>query len=456
MNDKLKSDFVMTDRYLDLLVGSTDEVITFQFFNDRDKKSRNASVRHMKRKQAYAVILKKQSVGCGVFVMVNAGDGKGRTKKNVVKVRAIFIDLDGSPREPAVKALRPHIVVETSPGRWHLYWLVSDCPLEEFKAIQQAIALKFNGDKSCCDLPRVLRLPGFFRLKDKPVMTALVEANDFPPYTTQQIIHMMGLVLAAPGQRSLAQPPRPQKAESPDSSGLPSAYTFINPTTGETTDLVVWAAQNRAFDIVKATKPQFAVGKIADGKQHIICPFAGEHTDTSPDFSTFIANATADHSSFTICCMHSHCAGRDRLEFLLAMFKDGWLPNDILTSAKLPPKRVHKVYYPAGEIASNLQLRVLAPDEFRIFLHLMHLSWAAEDGTLPDDDWMLARSLGLEESRWQGYREVLVRTGWMYVDEGRLVNVIFKREFSNAQKAFDSYRARGQKGGKSHGDSRTV
>lgn len=105
--------------------------------------------------------------GAGVFVMVNRGDGKGRATGNVVGVRALFVDLDGAPLAPVLEAgLSPHIVVESSPARWHAYWLVRDFPLDEFKNAQQRLAALFNGDRAVCDLPRVMRIPGFLHQKE--------------------------------------------------------------------------------------------------------------------------------------------------------------------------------------------------------------------------------------------------------------------------------------------------
>lgn len=114
--------------------------------------------------------------GAGIFVMVNAGDGipqsgsrTCRTAKNVVKVRANFVDLDGSPIEPILECeLSANIIVSSSPGRWHAYWLVDGEELAEFSVLQKQLASRFKGDKSVNDLPRVMRLPGFNHMKAQP------------------------------------------------------------------------------------------------------------------------------------------------------------------------------------------------------------------------------------------------------------------------------------------------
>jgi len=440
-------DFDMANRFLDALTGGSDEAVTFQFFDDTKKNKNLAEWKHLKRNSGdLDVLLKKQKQGCGVYVMVNKGNGKGRNAKNVVKVRALFIDLDGSPWEPVAELLKPHIRVESSPGRYHLCWLVSDCSLEQFKPLQQAIARKFDGDKVCVDLCRVLRVPGFYHLKKQPVMSRLVELNTHDRYTTKQIIDGLRLVLDEPETTSQL----PTKQHTAKQTTGHNVYEYTNTDTGEIIDLTAWAAKNPSFNIVAAIAPQYARGQIKDGKQHITCPFSHEHTDTGADLSTFVVNASPpEHRTFVIHCMHNHCTERDRLQFLEAMLNQRMLSSEILQApAALPPKRPQKIFYPVNEIASILQLRSLSHDEFRVVLHLMHLSWAAEDGTLPDDDWMLARSLGLSEAEWQGYRNTLIRTGWLTADNGRLYNPIIKREFDNAQTALDNFRAKGQKGGK--------
>ena len=180
MSTTLTPDIVSAKKFLDAL--DPDGTFTFQTFDD-DKERRDlrlARVLHGTLDQHTDALVRLQQQGAGIFVMVNKGDGvthKGnrtcRKAQNVVAVRALFVDLDGAPMQPVLDALQPDIVVESSPGRWHCYWLVGDCPLAEFKPRQQQLAAKFNGDLAVNDLPRVLRLPGFLHQKDKPVMTRM-------------------------------------------------------------------------------------------------------------------------------------------------------------------------------------------------------------------------------------------------------------------------------------------
>ncbi|MGZ3553462.1 MAG: DNA-primase RepB domain-containing protein, partial [Vulcanimicrobiaceae bacterium] len=129
--------------------------------------------------------------GAGIFVCINETNGQGRRASNVTRVRAVFTDLDTAPIEPALRSpIAPHIVAESSPCKWHAYWLVADCALERFESIQSALAAKFNGDPVVHDLARVMRLPGFLHQKDPeaPFVVRIVYNVSCPPYAVDELI----------------------------------------------------------------------------------------------------------------------------------------------------------------------------------------------------------------------------------------------------------------------------
>jgi hypothetical protein len=121
--------------------------------------------------------------GAGVFVTVNETDGKGRKAENIIRARAQFADLDGAPLEPVLQnTVKPHIIVETSPKRFHPYWLVKDMPLGDFTSVQKAIIKRFNSDPAIHDLPRVMRLSAFYHRKREPFLVRIISTTDAPPY----------------------------------------------------------------------------------------------------------------------------------------------------------------------------------------------------------------------------------------------------------------------------------
>lgn len=153
---------------------------TFQAIPEgKAKTGKHPTVLHGSFAEVASRLADLNNSGHGIFVMVNAGDLKGRKAENVIRVRAHFVDLDGAPIQPVLDSeVPPHVVVETSPGRWHAYWRPDACPLNQFKPRQQALARRFNGDLSVCDLPRVMRLPGYWHLKkDTPFLTKLINPD---------------------------------------------------------------------------------------------------------------------------------------------------------------------------------------------------------------------------------------------------------------------------------------
>ena len=105
--------------------------------------------------------------GYGIFWTVNETNGRGRKETDIVRVRAVWLDIDVAGRDitPIEHALPPHCVIETSKGKHHLYWRVSDCALEAFTPLLDAVTDHWKGDVGAKGINRVLRLPGFLHQK---------------------------------------------------------------------------------------------------------------------------------------------------------------------------------------------------------------------------------------------------------------------------------------------------
>lgn len=116
---------------------------------------------------------KLNDLGAGIYLTINETDGKGRKKENINRIRAIFGDFDGVPL-PQTWENDPSLIVETSQGKYHVYWLTDDTPMEGFTQLQKAIAFKFKSDPVVHDLPRIMRVPGFWHKKGEPFMTRII------------------------------------------------------------------------------------------------------------------------------------------------------------------------------------------------------------------------------------------------------------------------------------------
>mgnify|MGYP005989548319 CR=1 FL=1 len=168
---------------------------TFQTFCDKGKNKKVIKQLHGTIKQHFHELADLNKQGAGVFFTVNETDLLGRTTKHIKKVRAVFVDLDGSPL-PEKFTLLPHLIVNTSPDKYHCYWLVSDMPLESFTLYQKALAEKLGGDEKLKDLPRVMRVAGFYHNKNKPYPIKIISTYKIKPYTREEIKN--GLKLERP------------------------------------------------------------------------------------------------------------------------------------------------------------------------------------------------------------------------------------------------------------------
>src|SRR5262249_23656811 len=150
------------ERFLQALDPSPNARWCFQTFTDDKKVKKERADGNKRRKQQglpplkdplaawqygtlaehYNWLVKQNARGAGISCTVNETDGKGRKKTNITRIRAFFEDLDGSPIEPVANAkLKPHIIVQSSPGRFQTYKrFTGRMPLKIFEPLQKALA----------------------------------------------------------------------------------------------------------------------------------------------------------------------------------------------------------------------------------------------------------------------------------------------------------------------------
>jgi len=123
----------------------TAEEFFFQTFDDKKDKDPKLTTAFSSRfDKAKPDLESSNQRGAGVFVCINRlKKGAARSNDNIWSIRAVFVDLDGSPLDPVLKCgLEPHMIVNSGGGddHYHAYWLVDGLPVEEFSAIQRASA----------------------------------------------------------------------------------------------------------------------------------------------------------------------------------------------------------------------------------------------------------------------------------------------------------------------------
>lgn len=88
------------------------------------------------------------------------------SRENVVEVPGLWIDLDQCDKPATLERLRalespPHKIIDSG-GGLHAYWRFDE-PEEPHDSIIDELRLladRLGGDPTCCDLARVMRLPG--------------------------------------------------------------------------------------------------------------------------------------------------------------------------------------------------------------------------------------------------------------------------------------------------------
>lgn len=183
------------------LTGSVDTPINWRCIHDTDK-GIPAHNYFGTLSQVWDTLCSYNSQGWGIFLNVNAMDGKGNFLENVQYIRAHVVDLDNtvtsvaSYEQAAASQPAPTFAVQTSPYKFHVYWVMEQYTGNEFYTIhQRKLAALYNGDKSIIDPTRVLRVAGFYHLKD-PTKPQLVQCWELPGYGQQIHYNTIAATLA--------------------------------------------------------------------------------------------------------------------------------------------------------------------------------------------------------------------------------------------------------------------
>ena len=198
-------------QYLAQLSNGSDK-LTFQTFDDvKDRQNRSLiKILHGSLQEHMETLAALNEKGAGIFCTINETDGTGRKGENITKARALVADFDNERPErlqdlqtlEIIHGIKePSLVVESSHGKHHAYWLCDDLTPEQYTALQVALfktlgALdEFKGDAidtTLKDKAKVIRVVGFKHQKDpaSPFITRIVH-NSGRRYTASQLADML-------------------------------------------------------------------------------------------------------------------------------------------------------------------------------------------------------------------------------------------------------------------------
>lgn len=179
--------------YVTTLTGSPDTIMDWRVINDRNKGEQARNLRGTLQ-ECYNELTQYNQAFWGVFTCINALNGQGHTLNDVNHIRTHVVDLDdiftsnAAYQRATQSALPPHFAVQSSPDKYHLYWLTESYTGNEFYTLQQRKLNQFyDGDKSIIDATRVMRVPGFYHCKHEPTLVQCWGIHSTARFTNQQI-----------------------------------------------------------------------------------------------------------------------------------------------------------------------------------------------------------------------------------------------------------------------------
>lgn len=175
------------------------ESYVFQTFHDHNTGRGRTIAGHPDHKWKELVALNDK--GFGVAVTINEVKGQRRRSEDVVRIRAVWHE-DDIGTDTKVFPLPVSLTVQTSPGRYHHYWLIDgDWPADEsgqsdFEAVMNTMVRKFGCDKNATDIARALRLPGTCHRKGKAHLVHIIHpSSDAEPrrYTRKEVLEAFSI-----------------------------------------------------------------------------------------------------------------------------------------------------------------------------------------------------------------------------------------------------------------------
>ncbi|EOU1110162.1 phage/plasmid primase, P4 family [Clostridium perfringens] len=165
--------------------------INIRIFSDKKGtgfKGKNLSFNIKDFQSKGKVLMAHNEANRGIFFVVNSG---GNSDSKINKINAQFFECDTLSLEEQLEniskfPLEPSIIVQTKKSL-HVYFLIKNGKVEKFRDIQKKLAKHFNGDGSCINESRVMRVPGFYHCKEEPVRVKCIKFNTNLFYTQEDL-----------------------------------------------------------------------------------------------------------------------------------------------------------------------------------------------------------------------------------------------------------------------------
>ena len=218
---KPKPDLQAMARHCRLLFRGRD--FTYQTFDKGGAAKAKPGYKHVPAGTDLGPVLQRlktlNTSGLDIAVVPNLMNGQGRKATDCKAIRYLFLDLDGGNHtlKSVFKLLpiKPHLVVESSAGRFHAYWRVKGMVVEDFKPLMLALAANFGGDANVADPSRCMRLAGTCHHKRGEVSRLVYPAPEVkrlsPPIAAADFMEQMKVSVEASPKDTAESPATAEK-----------------------------------------------------------------------------------------------------------------------------------------------------------------------------------------------------------------------------------------------------
>jgi hypothetical protein len=159
--------------------------INFRFIKPEEKPASHFVSLHTLRSNYQAIIdeFKEKYPGRNFYYGVGTRSFNDGSDQGIVEIPGLWVDLDGAPLEPVKRSKWTYsAVIETSLGRFHVYWkfrtpvLVTE--IDKVRDILKRLQDLFKADPQAAEPARVLRVPGTFNFNRDEFLVSEVYRNE--------------------------------------------------------------------------------------------------------------------------------------------------------------------------------------------------------------------------------------------------------------------------------------
>ena len=177
--------------FVKLITGQDEPIIRIRAIDDNKARKLPSAEESGTIDQLWPAIEAAQANGYGVFLLPNLCGYSGTKDfvedEDATEFLTLFCDHDGNT--PSAWHRQPDVLVNTSPGRDHSYWLIDAIrDPEKWAHAQRRLIAHYKSDPAIKNPSRLMRLPGTLHLKGKPFLVT------FESHIEDEDARMLGAV----------------------------------------------------------------------------------------------------------------------------------------------------------------------------------------------------------------------------------------------------------------------